>query len=130
MPRSSTSMPCFPYADQLELGATTSTGSTPSSSSVVAAALHRSVASAAPKPPTGLRVPPRCEEEFLMIAEYTSLLAYNQGKIISVYAKQPASWVCASCLSEREDLCWAVKGCARIWWSNCKEPITQMPFLD
>ncbi|XBJ19195.1 hypothetical protein VPH35_010213 [Triticum aestivum] len=61
-----------------------------------------------------------CEEEFLMIAEYTGLLAYNQGKIISVYAKQPASWVCASCLSEREDLYWAVKGCARIWWSNCK----------
>ncbi|XBI49304.1 hypothetical protein VPH35_112885 [Triticum aestivum] len=64
-----------------------------------------------------------CEEEFLMIAEYTSLLAYNQGKIISVYAKQPASWVCASCLSEREDLCWAVKGCARIWWSNCKHSL-------
>ncbi|XBH87913.1 hypothetical protein VPH35_075284 [Triticum aestivum] len=64
-----------------------------------------------------------CEEEFMMIAEYTSLLAYNQGKIISVYAKQPASWVCASCLSEREDLCWAVKGCARIWWSNCKRSL-------
>ncbi|EMS58013.1 hypothetical protein TRIUR3_05831 [Triticum urartu] len=64
-----------------------------------------------------------CEEEFLMIAEYTSLLAYNQGKIISVYAKQPASWVCASCLSEREDLCWAVKGCARIWWSSTKRSL-------
>ncbi|XBI60269.1 hypothetical protein VPH35_041219 [Triticum aestivum] len=64
-----------------------------------------------------------CEEEFLMIAEYTSLLAYNQGRIISVYAKQPASWVCASCLSEREDLCWAVKGCARIWWSNSKRSL-------
>ncbi|EMS67033.1 hypothetical protein TRIUR3_19508 [Triticum urartu] len=64
-----------------------------------------------------------CEEEFLIIAEYTSLLAYNQGRIISMYAKQPASWVCAPCLSEREDLCWAVKGCARIWWSNCKRSL-------
>ncbi|XBI37499.1 hypothetical protein VPH35_122793 [Triticum aestivum] len=54
-----------------------------------------------------------CEEEFLIIAEYTSLLAYNQGIIISVYAKQPASW----------DLWWEVKGCARIWWSNCKRSL-------
>lgn len=65
-----------------------------------------------------------------MIAEYTGLLAYNQGKIISVYAKQPASWVCASCLSEREDLCWAVKGCARIWWSNCKVMLTHLVTLS
>ena len=65
-----------------------------------------------------------------MIAEYTSLLAYNQGKIISVYAKQPASWVCASCLSEREDLCWVVKGCARIWWSNCKVMLTHLVTLS
>lgn len=36
-----------------------------------------------------------------MIAEYTSLLAYNQGKIISVYAKQ-SELVTGECLQIAE----------------------------